>query len=188
VALVLIKEDGSGKVDATSYADVADGDAYFEAHLYPIPWATSAADRKAEALIMATRLIDAQMQFNGFRAHDNQALQWPRERCPDPDRGLITISVLVPFLGTFVNPDVVPRAVVNATCEMARELMIVDRTAAPPGEGLSSVTTGAGATFSSTWYSKGDTRQVLSHVALAMLAKYGAAIKNGAGAVRLVRV
>ena len=37
MALTLIKEDGIGKVDANSYADVADGAAYFEGPLYPIP-------------------------------------------------------------------------------------------------------------------------------------------------------
>ena len=34
MALVLVKEDGTGKSNANSYADVADGDAYFEGHLY----------------------------------------------------------------------------------------------------------------------------------------------------------
>jgi len=36
----------------------------------------------------------------------------------------------------YVEYDKVPKAVVQATCEMARELLIVDRTAAPVGEGL----------------------------------------------------
>ena len=40
-----------------------------------------------------------------------------------------------------VESDVVPAAVVRATCEMARELLIVDRTAAAPGEGISATQT-----------------------------------------------
>jgi len=36
LALTLIKEDGTGKVDGNSYADVADGAACFEGHLYAI--------------------------------------------------------------------------------------------------------------------------------------------------------
>ena len=46
MALTLIKEDGTGKVDANSYADAADGDAYFEGHLYASAWAGAAAGDK----------------------------------------------------------------------------------------------------------------------------------------------
>jgi hypothetical protein len=198
MALTLIKEDGTGKVDANSYAGAADGDAYFDGHLYATAWTAASTPNKEKALVFATRLIDSQFQFNGWKAHDQQALQWPRERCPDPDKGLITISVLVPFLGTFVDADLVPPAVVNATCEMARELLIADRTAAPPGEGVASVHTGhtdAGvggnapsSNNTTTVYSKGDMPPVISHVAQAMLAKFGALMSDGSGPVRLVRV
>ena len=41
--------------------------------------------------------------------------------------------------------------------------------------------------ISSTKYSKGDTRPIISHVAAAMLSKYGFLVK-GSGAVRLVTV
>jgi hypothetical protein len=196
MALTLIKEDGTGKVDANSYATAADGDAYFDGHLYATAWTAASTGNKEKALVFATRLIDSQIQFNGYRVHNQQALQWPRERCPDPDMGLITISILVPFLGTFVDADVVPKAISDATCEMARELLIADRTAAPPGEGIASVHTGhtdAGvggnapsSNNTTTVYSKGDTPPIISHVAQAMLAKYGAPVK-GAGVVRLVR-
>lgn len=33
MALTLVKEDGSGKVDANSYADLADANAYHDGHL-----------------------------------------------------------------------------------------------------------------------------------------------------------
>jgi hypothetical protein len=196
MALTLIKEDGTGKVDANSYASAADGDAYFDGHLYATAWAAASSGNKEKALVFATRLIDAEYQFNGWRAHDNQALQWPREQCPDPDKGLSTISVLLPFLGDFVDANVVPKALVDATCEMARELLIADRTAAPPGEGVATVHTGHSETGggsiitsdnSTTQYSKSDTRPIISHVAQAMLAKLGAPLKGGSGAVRLMR-
>src|SRR5512137_2065404 len=135
MALTLVKEDGTGKADGNSYADVADGDAYFEGHLYATAWTGATSDTKAAALVMATRLIDAQFQFNGFRANEAQALQWPRERCPDPDASRLSASVLGWLGDNFVESDLVPSGVVQATCEMARELIIEDRTAAPPGEG-----------------------------------------------------
>jgi hypothetical protein len=193
MALALIKEDGTGKADANAYADVADCDAYHEGHLYADAWTGATADKKAAALVMATRVIDSQFQFNGFRAHDEQALQWPRERCPDPDAARVSVSVLGWVGDNFVEPDLVPALVVQATCEMARELLIADRTAAPAGEGLDSESTshsagGGGAVdASSTKYNKSDTRPIISRVAQAMLSKYGALVDGGSGAVRLTR-
>ena len=192
MALTLIKEDGTGKTDANSYANVADGDSYFEGHVYPAAWTGATADKKAAALVMATRLIDSQFQFCGCRAHSEQALQWPRTECPDPDRGGVVWGVRTPEC---VEPDVVPAAVVAATCEMARELLIADRTGAPAGEGIAATqsstathtgTSGSSSQFSTT-YDKSDTRPVISRVVQAMLVKYGALVSAKSGAVALVR-
>ena len=195
MALTLTKEDGTGKADANSYATVAEADSYFEGHLYASVWTAATAGTKAAALVMATRLVDTQFQFNGYMANETQALQWPRERCPDPDRNAVTSSLQSPVLSSFVPNDEVPAGVASAVCEMARELLIVDRTAAPPGEGISSTQTssathdsaGGSSSQSSTTYSKEDTRPIMSRVAQAMLAKYGALIQGGSGSVRLVR-
>ena len=175
MALTLIKEDGTGKADANSYASAADGDAYHDGHLYATAWTSAAADRKAAALVMATRLIDSQYQFGGTKANDGQALQWPREDCHDPDAD--------GWNGGTVAGNAVPKAVADATCEMARELLIADRTAAPAGEGLKYLNDGA----TQTGYDKQDARPIISHVAQAMLAKYGALIKSTSGAVSLIR-
>jgi len=77
----------------------------------------------------------------------------------------------------------VPKNVVAATCELARELLIVDRTAAPPGEGLKYYNAGG----VQTGYDKTDTRPVISPVAQAMLVKFGSLVSAKSGAVRLVR-
>ena len=171
MALTLIKEDGTGKVDANAYANSADGDAYHDGHLYATAWTVATLADQEKALVMATRLIDAEYQFNGVKATVAQALQWPRADCPSLDDGETVASNLV------------PKAVKDATCEMARELLLVDRTAAPEGEGLKymfdiSIQKG---------FDKHDTRPVISHIAQAMLAKLGAMIKSRSGAVRLVR-
>jgi hypothetical protein len=197
MALVLIKEDGSGKPDANSYATVADCDAYHEGHLYADAWTAAMQARKEAALVMATRLIDSQFQFNGYRAHNGQALQWPREKCPDPDEGVLGISVLGWANDNFVEPDLVPSPVLQATCEMARELLIADRTAAPAGQGIDVTQTthathaadGSGSESESlmTKYSKSDLRPIVSAVAQAMLSKFGALVDGGSGAVRLIR-
>jgi hypothetical protein len=184
MSLTLIKEDGTGKSDANSYASVADGDAYHDGHLYATAWTGASADQKAVALVMASRLIDAEFQFNGTRTTSGQSLQWPRAMCPEPDNVHVPISVLLPIPYDYVQYDKVPKAVVQATCEMARELLIADRTVAPAGEGLKYQIVGS----TQTGYDKTDRRQVLSQVAQVMLAKYGSQISAKSGAVRLMRV
>jgi hypothetical protein len=73
---------------------------------------------------------------------------------------------------------------VRATCELARELIVADRTTAPPGEGVTLVRL---ADQSETIYNKRDKRPVISMVAQSLLCKYGALLKR-AGVVRLQRV
>ena len=186
--LTLIKEDGTGKVDANSYAISADGDAYHDGHLYATAWTGATLANKEKALVMATRLIDGEYQFNGFKLSDAQALQWPRERCPDPDRsgGGIVAGVLSGRFGgdAYVPSDLVPSGVVRATCELARELIVADRTAAPPGEGVTLI---RAADQSETIYNKRDKRPVISMIAQSLLCKYGALLKK-AGMVSLQRV
>ena len=175
--LTLIKEDGTGKIDANSYADVADGDAYHAGHLYATAWTGATADTKAAALVMAARVIDAEFQFNGVKASAMQALQWPRSDCRDPD------AVTASGGAAVVASNVVPKGVLDATCELARELLTLDRTAAPPGEGLlSDWTSTAGKK-----YSKTDIRPILTRLVQSLLSKYGASMSRGSSVVRLVR-
>src|ERR1017187_9671095 len=134
--LTLIKETGAGLVDANSYDNVDDGNAYHDGHLYASAWTGASDDQKAVALVMASRLVDAEFQFNGTRTNAVQGMQWPRARCPEPDAIHVPLQVLLPIPSDFVRFDSVPKAVVQASCEMARELLIADRTAAPAGEGL----------------------------------------------------
>src|SRR5208282_989895 len=105
-----IKEDGTGKPDANAYADVADGDAYHAGHLYATAWTAATADQKAVALVMASRLIDLQYQFNGLRSVDSQALQWPRVNCLDPDKAPVPVLTSLLLFDPFVLPSVVPKA------------------------------------------------------------------------------
>jgi hypothetical protein len=132
---------------------------------------------------MATRLIDAEMQFNGSRTNAAQGLQWPRAQCPEPDAVNVQLSVLLPMPADYVPYNSVPKAVVQATCELARELLVADRTQPPPGEGLKYFNNAA----VQSGYDKSDTPAVLSRIALVMLAKYGSQIRARSGVVKLVR-
>ena len=178
MALTLIKEDGTGRADANAYANAADGDAYHEGHLYATAWTGATADKKAAALVMASRLIDALFQFNGVRTKATQALQWPREDCPDPDANADVVGQ------RFVLSNVVPKAVLDATCETARALIIEDRTANPLGEGLKFSALGP----LQQSFDKSDRRPEIPHVAQALLSKFGVLLNRRSGAVPLVRV
>jgi hypothetical protein len=183
MALTLTKEDGTGRADANSYADVADGNAYHDGHLYATVWTAASDDQKAAALVMASRLIDAEYQFNGVQTMDTQALSWPRYRCPDPDRASVARMGRLLMWDNWLPENRVPKNVVAATCELARELLLADRTAAPAGEGLKFYNNGG----TQTGYDKTDTRPVISPVAQAMLIKFGSLVSAKSGAVRLVR-
>ena len=183
MALILIKETGAGLANANSYADVADADVYHEGHLYATAWTSATVDKKTAALVMASRLIDAEYQFGGVKTADSQALQWPRYRCPDPDRDPMMRFGRLQIWEDWLPENLVPKAVVQATCEMARAMLIEDRTANPLGEGLKF--TGLGA--NQTSFDKSDRRPVITALAQAMLAKYGSQISTKSGAVRLIR-
>ena len=176
--MALIKEDGTGKVDANSYASVAEGDTFFEGHGYTDLWTAATPERKATMLVMATTVIDAKMQFYGYKATSAQALQWPRENCPDPD------GMPVANLPAYFASDQVPKGIVNATCVMAQELMKVDRTDAPPGEGILTEWT----SYDGKKYDKEDKRHMLPELVESMLAKFGVLVEPSSVAVRLVRV
>ena len=171
MALTLVKEDGTGLANANAYADATDGNKYHEGHLYATAWTAATADKKTAALVMATRLIDGQYQFNGVQAKENQARQWPRRQCRIHD------------LEEELPANAIPQAIVDATCELARELLIVDRTAAPPGEGQKYYNNGS----VQTGYDKSDTRPIIPKLVQAMLAKFGSLTKAKSGAVKLIR-
>jgi hypothetical protein len=184
MALVLIKEDGTGKPDANSYAAVADGDSYHDAHLYASTWTAAVTASKEKALVMATRLIDAWYQFNGFKRLSTQALQWPRRECRDPDNNSGVIPGLLLARGPYLDETKVPPTVVFATCEFARELLKADRTDDPEGEGITQLTvTGAVGII----FDKRDRQPVVPYVAQAMLAKLGTLLSPKGHTVRLVR-
>jgi hypothetical protein len=184
MALALVKEDGTGRADANSYASAADGDAYHDGHLYASAWTAATVENKEKALVMASRLIDSQYQFNGFKVSGGQALQWPRISCPDPDVNATELVGILWRAGNYVDSNIVPKVVVDSTCELARELLVSDRTAAPPGEGLRYENTST----LEQGFDKTDRRRVIPRVVQAMLGKYGQLLSAGSGNVRLMRV
>ena len=172
MALTLTKETGAGMSNANSYASVADGDDYHDGHLYASAWTGAATEQKEAALVMASMLIDSHFEFAGWRAIPAQALGWPRWEAPDKE------------FGGYLSVSAVPTAVVRATCEQARALLVADRTLPPDGEGLKYENDGTG----QKGFDKTDTPEVLTRVVLMMLAPFGRGVGARSGAVSLVRV
>ena len=194
MALVLVKEDGTGLANANSYASLVDAEAFHERHTNLYAWSTATESQKETALAMATRLIDELWQFNGYRANEGQALQWPRERCPDPDKGSAS-SALIWASGNYFDRNVIPKGIIEATCEMAKQQLVVDRTLTPEGEGIHSDSASSsnhdadgsgGSDYYLKVYDKKDKRKILTPLVEAMLSKYGGPIHSGSGTVRLV--
>lgn len=102
---MLTVEDGTGKPDADSYAGV--GTFYEYAAKVGFDCTIHDAPHVEQALRRATMWIDARYgaSFLGCRANIGQALEWPR-------RG-------VHYRGVDLEDDVLPTALVSATCEAA---------------------------------------------------------------------
>lgn len=184
--MTLVKEDGTGLSNANSYASAADGDTYHEGHLYATDWTGATTATKESALVMATRLMDGCYQFNGYKYTTEQSLQWPRERCPDPDRneGVYT-ALLNSRRRRDFDSDEIPVQVVNACCEIARELIKADSTDAVDGQGLAQLSV-AGAI--NMQFHKGDKQPTIPDTAQLFLMKLGRYLKQNTGTAKLMRV
>lgn len=105
----------AGSASATSYATIAQGDTYHETHLYADDWVDAGDDEKCKALQMATRMLDQQYEWIGSVSSSDQALLWPRSGVVGPN-------------GYLEANDEIPIRIVQATAELARQLIAGDRT------------------------------------------------------------
>jgi hypothetical protein len=104
-----------GATNATGYATIAQGDAYFAvgAHLFGATWLAATEDQKCAGLKMATRLLDQWYEWFGSPAAYTQALAFPRS-------GLTTRT------GNAQSVTAIPDDLVGATCELAQALLVAD--------------------------------------------------------------
>lgn len=110
--------------DANTYATLDEADTYHEGHLYATSWTGATDDTKKAALVMATRLLDYHMAWDGWKKDlETQRLAWPRQ-------GLVTPE------GENVDDSTIPEFLKEATAEFARWLIDSDRTAEGGYEGI----------------------------------------------------
>ena len=118
-----------GAANANSYCSIAEADDYFDTHLYGGTWSDADNETQARALLIATRLLDEHMNWNGFKFTALQSLRFPQSGLVDRD-------------GFVVDHLTIPKALINATAEFAKCLIDEDRTAEPDTKGFSRMRAG----------------------------------------------
>jgi len=111
--VALIVEDGSGKADAESYADLAFANAYVAAQGGDATWEAAGDPAREAALRKATQYVDDVFgaQWKGFRRSAGQALRWPRQGVYDRD-------------GYLLASDALPARLKHATAAVALEVVL----------------------------------------------------------------
>lgn len=110
MAIQFIKEDGTGLVDATVYADLNDADQYLENSDRKAAWKAFSSKERQSALIQGADYIDQTFRnrYKGERFSSTQRLEWPRIDVFDE------LEELVPA-------DEIPEDIANASIEYAFE-------------------------------------------------------------------
>ena len=115
MAITLIKEDGTGKVDANIYADLTEADQYLENTDRKTAWRGSSSKERSAALIQGADYLDQTFRnrYKGERFSSTQRLEWPRIQVFDELGVLIT-----PAAGVAGS---IPEDIGNASIEYAFE-------------------------------------------------------------------
>lgn len=160
----------AGAPDANTYATRAQAEAYHTGHPYADVWATATAVQMDQALLQATRLLDAQVDWRGSVATATQALGWPRLGAADRQ-------------GRVLDSTVIPLAIVHATAEYARHLLASDRTADRDSDvqGLARVRAGE---VDITFRTDAAGAKVMPDAVWLLLTGYGEVVRGG-GRVRM---
>lgn len=104
-----------GGSDSNSYATLTEANAYHETRLHNSAWTSASDATKEAALIWATRELDNNFCWEGIKATEEQALEWPRFGVTDKN-------------GYYVDDDTIPQRLKNAESELAFALITKDRT------------------------------------------------------------
>jgi hypothetical protein len=142
----LTVETGSGSdPNANCYIALADAVTYHDNRLHTEAWDSADSDARKQALIMATRVVDANCIFRGYKKLSTQPLQWPRVRARNDE---VAGSIGYPYTlyaYLYYDENSIPPALAQATALEALELLRGDRTTDPGAPGISSLGLGQGA-------------------------------------------
>jgi hypothetical protein len=170
VRLSMLVVATAGAANANSYATLIEADSYHKTHLYNTDWITADDWKKESALIWATRLLDEQVEWEGYVYNREQALRWPRSEVSERDARYYFDNTTIP---TFLK---------QATAELARHLLAGDRTQ-ERSIGIQSVTADTVAVV----FDKHDVKPILPPSVRSIVEPYGRVKGPGSGTAELVR-
>jgi hypothetical protein len=170
MTVTLILETGQIVSGANSYADRTFADAFLDRNIYADGWVAATTADKEACLVWATQLLDDGVVWVGQRVSESQALGWPRYQVWDRD-------------GYAIASNVVPTQVQRATSELARLLLLSDRTAEAETLGYSELEAGP---LRIAFDRRDQQKPVLTASVLSML--HGLIEGDTAGRVRFARL
>lgn len=85
MATTFIVEDGSGVDNANAYLEVTEADQIIENYGNPSDWSSASTAEKQNAIREATRYLDLNYTWDGYKVYEDQVLQWPRYEMYDED-------------------------------------------------------------------------------------------------------
>jgi len=94
MATTFIVEDGGSYSDANAYCTVAEADQITENFGNSTDWSGATDAEKEAAIRQATRYLDLNYVWAGWKADIDQALQWPRYDMYDEDSNYISESTI----------------------------------------------------------------------------------------------
>jgi hypothetical protein len=120
---------------SNSYATLSEANTYMETVRSDDEktWLKQTDSTRERLLILATRLIDDHWIFLGTKTGTDQSLQWPRNSVAVDGKFAAAATL------TYLDSDIIPSWLQNATAELARICVDTDPTADPDGAGLRQV-------------------------------------------------
>lgn len=178
--VTFVVEDGTGVTNANAYVSVEEANVYNDHHPHGDKWVTFGTADKQRSIIMATRLLDDEVQWNGKPTFNlassisssnttakTQPLRYPRSGVTDQD-------------GYTLDHNRIPTFLKNAASELARYLASTDRTAEPDTQGFGSVQLGS----LTVDVDKFDQPPILPRSVIAIIKPYGTVRGGGVAMVR----
>jgi hypothetical protein len=138
----LVVEDGTGLTTSNAYCTPDEADLYHEMRLHNATWAATGDDDKEAAIMWATKLLDNNITFDGWKYTEDQALAWPRDGVLDRD-------------GYEIDIDEIPQFLKDATAEFAFWLIASDPTADDSSKGYKRIKAGSLELEVNRWDRKG---------------------------------
>jgi hypothetical protein len=113
MALVIVAT--AGAATANSYVTLARAEEIMEEVVHKADWSAAADATKNSALVQATRILDALVDWDGEKSATDQSLRFPRSGLYDRE-------------GEEVDDETIPADLERATTFLANELIKQDRT------------------------------------------------------------